>query len=778
MGSTFSGIEIGKRAVQVQKKSLEVVGHNIANANTEGYSRQEVILSATSPLNVDGVGAGQVGTGVKISKIQRMRDDFTDMRLREESTTQGMWEVTRDSLSELELIFNEPSEDGLRNMLDDYWNSLQDLNNNPESEAVRATVRERALAVTDTFNHLHSQLSEYQNSLNSRVEIKVNDINSYANQIADLNTQIVEARAVGQEANDLEDKRNLLLQKLSKITNIKVKEDEIGAVRVSISGQQLVGGSRVTELETIEDNNNDNFLKVQWKNGNDAVFTGGEMKGLLDARDNSDSGIPYYINELDKVAVNFIEEFNKQHREGYGLGDTIMSNMISDPQSSPDNPLNNQSGSFKMILNGSEIGPIVVNSGDSLNDIASSINTQSGLATKVVSKSNSIDDKDVELGYEGNFDITINGTTSTISVVNTDTLEDIRAKINDAGDFDIDGDGANDLLIASINDNNMLVITPKDAQHRVEVSSGDNNIGDNIIQGLGIKNNLLEISRKSTVSKPVEDKSKELEYEGDFNITIDGTTTTISVLKTDTLEDVRDKINNVTDFDINFDGDNDLLIASINDNNMLVITPNDVRHTVEVAYNSGDNLLQKLGIKESANIDLANTSEDGEADVIDLLGMKGIGAGRDFFTGTGAKDITITDAIKNDLRNIAAASKTYDSDGDSLNDYAGDGNSALELAQIGSTDLLPEKDETATFSEYYSSVIAGLGVESQRAERMVKNQETLTNQLSEDQASYSGVSLDEEMGKMIQYQHAYGAAAKIVSTMDEILETLVNGLKR
>ncbi|PRX32576.1 flagellar hook-associated protein 1 FlgK [Orenia metallireducens] len=766
MGSTFSGIEIGKRAVQVQKKSLEVVGHNIANANTEGYSRQEVILSATSPLNVDGVGAGQVGTGVKISKIQRMRDDFTDMRLREESTTQGMWEVTRDSLSELELIFNEPSEDGLRNMLDGYWNSLQDLNNNPESEAVRATVRQRALAVTDTFNHLHSQLSEYQNSLNSRVEIKVNDINSYATQIADLNTQIVEARAVGQEANDLEDKRNLLLQKLSKITNIRAKEDEIGAVRVSISSQQLVAGSRVTELETVEDSSNNDFLKVQWENGNNAIFSGGEIKGLLDARDDSESGIPHYIDELNQVAVNFMDEFNQQHREGYGLSDVEMNTMVSSSQGNPANPLENGSGSFEVILNGNTIGPIDVASGASLNDIAASIDSQTGLNAAVVSKSssinykkavisksNAVDDKTASLGSEGDFDITIGDNTETISVLATDSLEDIRDKIN-ASDISAD-------ITASINADNMLVMTPSDITNKADITY---NNGDDIVQALGIADSESEV----------------IGYEGKFDISIGGDEDTISVLATDSLEDIRDKINSSL-----LSGD---VTASINDNNMLVITPSDVNNRAEISHNSGDNILQGLGIENNIleikgtnaddKIDLVNTSDDGERDIVNLLGMKGIGVGRDFFTGTSAKDITISTAIKNDLRNIAAASKTYDRDNDSKNDYPRNSDVALKLAKIGSTDLLPEKNSTSTFSEYYSSVIAKLGVDSQRAERMVQNQETLTKQMNEDQASYSGVSLDEEMGKMIQYQHAYNAAAKIVSTMDELLETLVNGLKR
>ncbi|KXS41265.1 MAG: flagellar hook-associated protein 1 FlgK [Candidatus Frackibacter sp. T328-2] len=133
-------------------------------------------------------------------------------------------------------------------------------------------------------------------------------------------------------------------------------------------------------------------------------------------------------------------------------------------------------------------------------------------------------------------------------------------------------------------------------------------------------------------------------------------------------------------------------------------------------------------------------------------------------------------AIKNDLNKIAAASKYSDTNGDGKNDYAGDGSNALKLADLGGQKLF--NSGTATFNSYYSSNIAQLGVDSQRAKRMVNNQEVLTRQLNKQRDSISGVSLDEEMAKMIKYQTSYSAAAKFVSTMDEILGVLVNGIKR
>ncbi|GAB6100036.1 hypothetical protein JCM16358_19150 [Halanaerocella petrolearia] len=588
MGSTFGGIEIGKRALQAQKKALEVTGHNVANANTEGYSRQEAIQSATQPRNAAGVRAGQIGTGVKVSQIKRARDKFIDGQIRKESSTQGRWEMKNEALKEIELIFNEPSDKGLRKSMSEFWNSMQDLNNNPESKAVRATVRQRALAVTDTFNHLNTQLDDYQSSLNERVKTKVEEINSYADRIADLNGQIVKAESTEQDANDLRDKRNKLVSDLSKITDIQVKEASNGALRVGIGGTKLVSNTKVTKLKAEKDATNNDLYKVQWETGNQVQFKDGEIKGLLESRDED---ITKQKEQLDNLANKLITEFNKQHKKGYGLSDTKMDTMVSKEQANSSNPLRGKTGSFRVKVNGSSFS-VSVNSGDSLSDIVTSINN------------NAVD-------------------------TNSNGTKDVTASV-----IDSDGDG-----------------------------------------------------------------NKRLKIE-----------------------------------------------------------------------------VQDAGTK----LDIVNTSDTstGEVNIKKELGIQGTGAGNNFFQGTGAQDIDIASDIKGDtgLNNIAAATQAADSNGDGVNDYAGDGNNALELNELGNKEVM--NSSTATLDEYYTSNISQLGVDSQRANRMVSNQDTLLNQLDQQQQAVAGVSLDEEMGKMIKYQHSYTAASKVVSTMDQMLQTLVNGLKR
>ncbi|MGM0471737.1 MAG: flagellar hook-associated protein FlgK [Bacillota bacterium] len=588
MSSTFGSIELGKKALQVQKKSLDVTGHNISNANTEGFHRQEAVQTADDPLTIyQGTEAGQIGTGVRIDEIRRLKDDFIADQIREETSAQGKWEVKNQALEQLELIFNEPSDKSLDNSMDQFWSSLQELNNNPNDESVRATVRERALSLTDTFNHLDDQLRDYRTSLNDELKTKVDDVNSYSQRIADLNNQIRRVESMDQNANDLEDKRDLLIDKLSKIADVSTSQSTNGAINVNLKGQSLVEQDSAKKIKAVEDKASDpNFertVEVRWeRNDHEVDFSDGEMQGLLEARDEE---IPKYVEQLNKMADTLKTEFNAQHQQGYGLSDTEMTEMESDVQSNPNDPLEGETGELGVMVNGSLTDLVSIASGDDLTTIANKIDGVSG----------------------------------------------VDAKVKDSN-----GDGTDDKL---------------------EVTS----------------------------------------------------------------------------------------------------------------TTSGD------------KIDLLNTSDSdsGEVNVIEELGIKGTGAERDFFTGTTAKDIDLTDEIKSDngLANIAAASRASDSaNNDGVNDYAGDGSNALQMAEVGSEKLF--NSGTSDIGEYYGANISKLGVDGQRAERMVNNQEDLTKQLKKRRDSESGVSLDEEMSNLVKDQHAYSAAAKFTSTMDQMLEVLVNQVKR
>jgi len=311
--SSFFGIEIAKKALFANQRAQQTVSHNISNANTEGYSRQRVIFESTYSSYGFGV-AYQLGTGVKISDINRIRDDFTDRQYRNENSSLGYWDIQSDILKQVEAVFNEPSDIGISSVLNEFWRGLETLAKDPSSQEARETVKERGITVASTINHAFTQLNDIISDINYRISIKVNEINSIANQIAQLNLQIQQTQIGGASAADLMDKRDLLLDELSNLVQFESYEDENGQFTINVGGALLVKG---TEHATMEFDTVVNNGKIMWKEYNSEVrVLKGELKGLLELRDNK---IKSYMDQLDTFTQTFVDMFNGIHRKGYNL---------------------------------------------------------------------------------------------------------------------------------------------------------------------------------------------------------------------------------------------------------------------------------------------------------------------------------------------------------------------------------------------------------------------------------------------------------------------------
>ncbi len=338
MGNFFS-LEIGKRAIMTSQTALTITGHNIANTNTPGYSRQIGNMVTTSPYHAPSLtGAnrvGQLGTGVDIDQILRARDVVTDRQIRYESQYGGYWSELESTFAKLEEIANEPSNNGIRSVVDKFWEAWQDLTAHPESEAVRAVLSERGSAVADTFQHTYKQLFELREDLNAAVRIKVDEVNSIAIQISELNLKITSIKNSGKNPNDLEDKRDLLLDRLSQIVDIDYKHDERDMVNVRIGGRDLIQGTDVNMLDTIRDN--EGMHMVVWAVDQTRTrISSGEIGAYLDARGRTNFSserepsqfkeiVPNMIAELNAIAKTIITKTNEIHRAGYSLNNQTAS---------------------------------------------------------------------------------------------------------------------------------------------------------------------------------------------------------------------------------------------------------------------------------------------------------------------------------------------------------------------------------------------------------------------------------------------------------------------
>ncbi len=334
MSSTFGGIELGKRALQAQQRSLEVTGHNIANANNYKYSRQRAIQSATTPFAApnlyNSTGSGQIGTGVYIEKIQRVRDQFVDKKIRYENHALGEWSVKKENLQYIEGIFNELDSGGMTANLDQFFDSFQELNNNPESMAVRESVVQKTISLTKQFNHFNNGLEEHRKNLGQEIVGRVDQFNYLTEKVANLNNQIKSVESdPDKSANDLMDERDAVLDELSKLADINYKVDSTNQVNISLNGINVVQGKRnnelsfnkVSETRTSTDGQTYNFDIYEFEvNGNEVDINSGEMKGFIDNREDI---IDYKINRLDYLARELRDQVNTLHNQGFGLKDDV-----------------------------------------------------------------------------------------------------------------------------------------------------------------------------------------------------------------------------------------------------------------------------------------------------------------------------------------------------------------------------------------------------------------------------------------------------------------------
>jgi flagellar hook-associated protein 1 FlgK len=315
MGSTFGGIEIAKRALFSQNTALQTTGHNIANANTKGYTRQMVNLVASKPLEAVGLQRstvpGQLGQGVEFDSIKRIREGFLDTQFRNENKDLGNWSARKDILEKLEAITNEPSDTGIQQVIENFWSSWQVLSKEPDNTTARASLKENALAMTESFNHVSTQLKALKSDLTETIRTKVNESNSILSQVAKLSNEIFRVEGLGNDANDLRDQRDILVDDLSKIINITV-DDKSGSYIVKMGSTELVSGINVITNFAITPGAEGESVPTPSGAGSSITFdaayaegtlVSGEVTGLIESRDKYLSSYQFQLDAMVKTMV-------------------------------------------------------------------------------------------------------------------------------------------------------------------------------------------------------------------------------------------------------------------------------------------------------------------------------------------------------------------------------------------------------------------------------------------------------------------------------------------
>ena len=319
--NSFTGIEIGKRSLIAHTKGLSTIGHNMSNASVEGYSRQRVEMQAFEPLYMPGFNReetpGQIGQGVSVERIKRIRDEILEGRIVGRANGQGFWEARERYVGMLEDVYNEPTEYSVRSLMDGFWDSWQELSFHPEEMAARQQVLQRGEALIDGIRNRYTSLKEIRNMADQEVRATTDRINGILSDLGALNTEILKVKAMGDNPNDLMDRRDLLVKELSGLVNINIDDRDPDEFIITTGGLHLLQGRVVHPLATESDPLNEGYSQVKWANsGNEAFFRGGKLAALIELRDGDIRG---EIQKLDTMTINFVDLVNENHRPAYGL---------------------------------------------------------------------------------------------------------------------------------------------------------------------------------------------------------------------------------------------------------------------------------------------------------------------------------------------------------------------------------------------------------------------------------------------------------------------------
>ena len=714
MLSSFGSLNTALRALQAMQQSIQVISHNVANAATPGYSRQKTILAPGTPYSLPATNQylpfGQVGTGVVIQGVQRFRSNFLDSQIRNEKVTQQGWEVRQGVLQQLEVIFNEPSDTGFNSRLNTFWAAWQTLATSPDSAAARALVAETTLELAAVMRDTDRQFGDLQADLDDRVALQVDQINNLARRIADLNKTIREVQGTGQQPNDLRDQRDQLLTELAGVVDVEAYETDSGSMMVSLGGNLLVMDHVVSEIAVEQDPTNGMLNRLVWADSGAVVQLAGiPLEGGLTAQ-----AADRLSGELGGALVARDLILPEKMAQLDDIAAALIENVNALHQTGF-----GLSGSAGGGVGGTTTVPGTV-------DGFSTTAPWSGLTSlpdgtyyvEIRDNNNSLEFRLVD--STGNpvdiDDATQPGTTTTNAWQSLDLV--------DGTSFDTGRGLVIDFSVIS--------------DHSLSSANTNVNVGSFSLSGVN----------QGTAELPSDTYYTEVRDNGgvwEFRL----------VDSAGSPAQIYDAVAN--------DG-------SLTDNWQAIPgTPFsfDTGRGMTIQFTAGPYVeAVQGGSPTPPPIPAANVAYTARGTQVGTMdnGAASVSIGS-FFTGTSARDIDLSDYIKEDYNRIAAAAAA---------DSPGDGSVALAIAQLESAAVL--NSDTTTIGDYYKSVITALGQETQQAEVMSANQALLVEHLETRQEAVAGVSIDEESVNMLQYQRTYQAAARVMTTVDEMLDRVINGM--
>lgn len=321
--STFSGLNGALSSLYAQRRGLDVAGQNIANANTEGYTRQRVNMAAVGPSPIPAMYATPDGSasGVTVTDVTRVRDTYLEVRGRVEHAQNEYLAGQSRVYGLVQKAFGEPGENGLQAQLSQFWHSWDDLANSPGNAAARTQVLALGQTVSGTLRGTHENFSSLYNGTREQMSASVDDINAAAKQVAQLNQAIMSATQSGMPTNELADQRDTVIMHLSELTGATAVNRPNGIVDVYVGGSPLVNNLTTRELAvsgsgTLDGQSADPVSLTWADTGLSAGVSSGSLASSLETLNTT---LPKYTAAMDKVAASLAQAVNDQHATGFDL---------------------------------------------------------------------------------------------------------------------------------------------------------------------------------------------------------------------------------------------------------------------------------------------------------------------------------------------------------------------------------------------------------------------------------------------------------------------------
>lgn len=741
MPGLFDGMRIATSGIRTHRVLEEVIGQNIANASNENYTRQQVQLDT---LGTVFDGKHFLGQGVNATEVMRVRDELLDTQLRGSKAGASYYDTKVTWLEKIQSALNEPSDTGINSQLSAFWESWSELSSDPQGLATRSAVISRTQNLTRMLNTTDEQLVRYSDDLDQSLRQEIGSINALTSEIAQLNDEIFEIEAGRTvQANDLRDRRDAALDKLSDLAPIQYYEDANGMMTVAIGLHPAVSGDKSENLVAKNDPLDASKLRVMWEHGDRfRGVDGGSLGALLNLRD---SVIPQTRGELDAIANLLLTEVNKLYGNGVGLSpvtstESALGYEALGVKASSDALAYVPTGEYGQMhvtfydSNDKAVrsNGVVIDPTDSLDDIASKLNGIAGLDASVISDPNGID---------GRLRVTLDSLSG--QNVNNEVAFTLT---NNTGGFDTSG--VLDMLGFDQTDKStnasgvQPVITSRDLTE-LQTILGEPNVTD-------VRNHALNLSGRFTINGFETGTESAGNTDG-----IHVQQLAINVDSTDTINTIMAKVNALT-------AQHGIAMTFNGGTNQLELTSTartDANHEIQLA--GGTDYLRLSFANDyrypQVSTDPEPTGYTGKGDNTDIFAALQLNT---LFSGTGAGDIALDHRITtaNDIHAGYALA-------------AGDNTLANDIHNVQHARIAGGNQ--FTIGEQYANFIAGVGTSVAETSILSQNEAVQLQSYIGERDSISGVNLDEELAKMIQFQRAYEANARMFSTFSQLAEEIL-----